>query len=159
MIVGQFAFERSGRNPAPTCAAISGGAIALAVVVAVGVFVGSVDRLDTVPAAHGWPWNLMIGNPNFYMDKGTARQIQHDARFAAVTSANYGQVTIGGISTEALAYDPHGGAPPQVISGRLPRTAGEIALGAKLMEKVHTRGRVDRSALARGRRLPGRPER
>jgi predicted lysophospholipase L1 biosynthesis ABC-type transport system permease subunit len=66
-----------------------------------------------------------------------------------VTAARYGQATIGGDSTELLMIDPDGTSGPTVLSGRLPRTGSEIALGPKLLEHLHSRvGSTVRLSLA-----------
>jgi hypothetical protein len=64
------------------------------------------------------------------------RKIAHDPAITARTGANYGQVRIAGESSEVLAYDPHGTAPPEVTAGRLPRHANEIALGPATMDRL-----------------------
>jgi hypothetical protein len=137
MAVGtHFAFsDDAGRSSGRTV--VAGGAVALAVVVALGVFLAGIDHLYTNPAAHGWPWDAVIGNVNFTMSKARESAILHDPRVDTATRARYGQATVGGRSTEVLAYDPGGGAPPALLSGRLPTHADEIAPGAKLLEELH----------------------
>jgi putative ABC transport system permease protein len=63
--------------------------------------------------------------------------LQHDPRVEARTRIGYGQATVGGVSTEVLAYEQSGTAPPAVVRGRLPVGSGEIALGAKLLRRLH----------------------
>jgi hypothetical protein len=137
MVVGtHFAFgDESGRSA--TRPAVAGGAIALAIVVALGVFLAGTDHLYSSAEAHGWPWDAVIGNTNFTMSKARESAIVHDPRVTEATRARYGQATVGGRSTEVLAYDPAGGEPPEMLSGRLPTHADEIALGAKLLHDLH----------------------
>jgi hypothetical protein len=137
MVVGtHFAFgDEAGRSV--TRPAVAGGAIALAVVVALALFVAGTDHLYGTSVAHGWPWDAVIGNTNFTMTKARESDIVHDRRVRAATAARYGQATVGGRSTEVLAYDPAGGSPPALLSGRLPTHADEIALGAKLLHALH----------------------
>ncbi len=123
--------RRSSTRPA-----IAGGAIALAVVVALGVFLAGTDHLYANGGAHGWPWDAVIGNVNFTMSKARESAIVHDRRVAAATPARYGQVTVGGRSTEVLAYDPAGTAPPEMLQGRAPTHADEIAPGARLLHEL-----------------------
>src|SRR5262249_36618612 len=78
-----------------------------------------------------------IGNVNFNFDKTQLDRLEKDPRIAAMTPVRYGQATVANHSTEVLAMDAHGTAPPHVLSGRLPRTASEIALGPKLSDKLH----------------------
>ncbi len=139
VVVGtHFAFERrasSGSFPARQAVAV--GAAALAVIAGVGVFVGGVDHAYTSRAAHGWPWDVVIGNVNMEMKPPTVARLLADHRLAARTSASYGQATLENTSREVFAFDPNGTAPPEVLRGRLPRTDSEIAIGAHLLN-AHT---------------------
>jgi hypothetical protein len=139
VVIGtQFAFGgESGRSTARP--AIAGGAIALAIVVALGVFLAGTDRLYTNGVAHGWPWDAVVGNTNFTMSQARESAIVHDRRVSAATAARYGQATVGGRSTEILAFDPAGTSPPEMLSGRLPTHADEIAPGAKLLHELNVR--------------------
>jgi putative ABC transport system permease protein len=79
----------------------------------------------------------VIGNVNFSMSEARQTAILHDPRVAAATAARYGQATVGDISTEVLAYDPAGDAPPEMLQGRAPTHADEIAPGEKLLRELH----------------------
>jgi hypothetical protein len=138
LVLGSYvAFARArGARSVPSRQTIAGGALMLALVTGLAVFVGGVDRLYSVPAAHGWAWDAVVGNVNFPLDPSTAHDLARDPQVAGHTRANYGQATVNGSSTEFLAFDPDGTAPPEVLSGRLPRSAGEIALGANLMDRL-----------------------
>ena len=140
VVVGtHLAFERGGSTGAmPSRPAIAGGAVALAVIAAVGVFVRGVDHLYRSPSAHGFPFDIAIGNVNFTMPKDTLRQVTTDPRLATHTAVNYGQATVSGKSVEVLAIADSNAPPATTVSGRLPATATEIALGPKLLAKLHT---------------------
>jgi hypothetical protein len=79
----------------------------------------------------------VIGNVNFTMSNARETAIVHDRRVTAATRARYGQATVGDISTEVLAYDPAGTAPPEMLQGRAPTHADELAPGAKLLRELH----------------------
>jgi hypothetical protein len=133
----QLVFERGrGVRAVPSRPAIAVGAGALAIVTAVGIYVGGVDRLYTVPDAHGWEWDAAIGNSNFPLADETAATLAADDRIAHRTQARYGDATVNGRATEFLAFDADGDAPPQVISGRLPETATELALGRAVLDDL-----------------------
>jgi len=120
---------RTGRG-VPSRSAIAGGATLLAVLVAVGVYVGGADRLYTSRSAHGWVWDAAIGNTNFPLDPATAAKLAADPRITAQTGAADGQAKVNGSAAEFVAFDPSGTVSPAVVSGRVPRTDHEIALGA-----------------------------
>ena len=140
IVVGtHFAFGDGPARGSSTRPAVAGGAVALAVVVGLGVFVAGTDHLYSAGSAHGFPWDAAIGNTNFTMSKARETAIVRDRRVATATRARYGQATVGGRSAEVLAYDPMGSAPPEMLSGRLPTHADEIAPGAKLLRELHAR--------------------
>jgi ABC-type lipoprotein release transport system permease subunit len=132
-----LAFEGPrGRRSAATTQGLVGGVVALVVAGAVGMWVGGVDRLYEVPARHGWPWDVAIGNVNFKMVPATLSRLATDPRLSQQTAATYGQVALNGVSAELFAFDPSGTAPPAVLSGRNPTAPDEIALGDRAMRRL-----------------------
>jgi hypothetical protein len=134
-----LAFERGRHSRSmPARAAVAGGAFALAIVIGVGVFVGGVDTLYSEPAAHGWPWDVTIGNVNFTMPPATAKKLASDPRLEHRTFLRYGDGKINGTPQEILAFDSAGDAPPTMLRGRLPASDTEIALGEQARRELHT---------------------
>ncbi|MCJ7436989.1 MAG: hypothetical protein MUP97_04405 [Acidimicrobiia bacterium] len=130
-----LAFARSRRTRSvPSRQAIAAGAAVLAIVTALGVYVASVDHLYSVPEAHGWQWDAAIGNLNFPLSDTTATRLANDPRVRAHTKARYGVASVDGKSAGFLAFDAKGDAPPDLVAGRLPRTASEVALGAAALD-------------------------
>ena len=133
----RFAFERGrGSRSMPSCAAIAGGAAALGIVVAAAMFVAGLDRLYSVPTERGWAWDAVIGNVNFELSDATARSLATDSRIETLTMGRHGAAELNGAATEVLAIDPMGTAPPEMLSGRLPMSASEVALGARLLDRL-----------------------
>ena len=120
----------------PARAAIVGGAALLAVLIGIGVYVSGIDHLYGDPTAHGWGWDLAVGNSNFPLTPDTVTRLGADPRIAAATTGSYNSAAVNGRSTDFLAFDARGTAPPQVVAGRLPTRAGEVALGAETMRKL-----------------------
>lgn len=136
-IAALVAFDhRRGIGRAPVRAAIVGGAALLAVLIGIGVYVSGVDHLYGDPTAHGWGWDLAVGNSNFPLNADTVTRLAADPRIAAATTSGYGSAAVNGRSTDFLAFDPRGTAPPQVVAGRVPTRSGEVALGAQTMRKL-----------------------
>jgi hypothetical protein len=133
----QFAFERGrGVRSVPSRAAIAVGAGALAVLAAVAVYVAGVDRLYSVPEAHGWRWDAAIGNTNFPLTEATVAALADDERVSGRTRASYGDASVNDRPTEFLVVDPRGGAPPEILAGRLPETSSEVALGSAVLDDL-----------------------
>jgi len=160
-VAAHLAFDRSRTVRAvPSRAAIAGGAILLAILTAIGIYVAGVDRLYSVPTARGWNWDAAIGNVNFPLSPATATKVAQDRRFDAHTAASEGHVSVNGKGVEFLAFDPSGSAPPTVVAGRLPERANEVALGAGALRDlgVHLGSTVDFS-VANGEFDKGGPTR
>ena len=152
-----FALDRGrdGRGFAPR-QAIAAGAAAVAVVAAIALLLGSVDRLYATPAEHGWPWDVAIGNPNFTLTDALAQRLTRDPHVAAATVVRYGQARIDDDSSYVLAVADGGDAPPDVVSGRLPASSTEIALGGRQLRRAAQAHRRHRDVVGRGRRLRAR---
>jgi hypothetical protein len=111
--------------------------VAFAAAIAVGAWLTGTARLYDTPAARGWVWDVSIGNVNFPLDPQTATSLTTDSRVKAATGVRYGQATLDGFSTEVLAFDLAGTAPPKIIRGRLPASPTEAALGEGLLRTLH----------------------
>ena len=131
-----FAFERGRARSLPARAAIAGGAAAIACVVALGLLVSGIERLYSVPAEHGWPWDIVIGNVNFDLTPEEVAAFTSDDRADASVTARYGLATVADEDVELLAIAPDGTAPPAVVEGRVPTSANEIALGRRMMRRA-----------------------
>jgi len=133
-----LAFARAGaRRSPPSRPVILGGVLLVALMTGLAVYGAGVDHAYASAGAHGWEWDAVVGNVNFPLRASTEDEILHDHAVVSATRANYGQASVNGTSTEFLAFDPHGDAPPVVTAGRLPRTAHEIALGPSMLETLH----------------------
>ena len=128
-----------GARSAPTRLAILGGAAALAVVTALVFLVGGIDHLYADRPAHGWPWDVAIGNTNFTLSDQTVATLTHDRRIRASTVARYGQAAVDDVQTELLAVDVKGTAPPELVSGRLPRVGLRDRARPRLLRRIGAR--------------------
>ncbi len=153
VVIGtQLAFAGGNRAGArQSRAGIVGGAVALSIVVAVGIFLTGIDHLYSDPTARGWTWDAVIGNVNFPLSDATVERLSGDERIEAQTVARVCASMVGGEGAEVLAVRPEGTAPPVLASGRLPASASEIALGARLARRLGVeRGDLVRFSIAGG---------
>lgn len=136
----RMALGRNGkRQRASSVVGLSSAVVTIAVVVAVSMWTIGTQRLYDEPSSRGWLWDIAIGNVNFSIDPATAEAVQHSPLVAKATAVSYGQATLNGLSTEVLAFDLAGTAPPDIVQGRLPASPTEAALGAGLMRSLHVR--------------------
>ena len=87
VVIGtQLAFAGGNRAGArQSRAGIVGGAAALSIVVAVGIFLTGIDHLYSGPTARGWAWDAVIGNVNFPLSDATVERLAGDPRIEAQT--------------------------------------------------------------------------
>ena len=154
----QFAFAGGhGSRSRSRRAALAGGAVAVAIVAAVGLYITGVDHLYSVPTAHGWAWDAVIGNVNFPLADTTIERLTHDPRVEAATVGRVCDATVGDEATEVLAVRHGGTAPPVLRSGRLPASANEIAIGARLGRPDARIGDLVRFSVAGGECATNQP--
>ncbi|MEY2583807.1 MAG: putative transport system permease protein [Ilumatobacteraceae bacterium] len=125
------------RRRASSVVGMGASVVAIAAAIAVSMWIIGTQRLYDEPSSRGWAWDVAIGNVNFAMDSATAQAIKDSPFVNRATAVSYGQATLNGRSTEVLAFDLAGTAPPEIARGRLPASPSEAALGAGLMRSLH----------------------
>lgn len=135
---GYLAFPGCGaRRVVPAWQTVGAGVVAVATVVGVALYVIGIDHLRTDKAAHGFGWDVAIGNTNIPMEHDVRARLAADPRFAATTEASYGGATFNGQPAAAFVFgSAESGPGPTIVRGRSPRTPGEVALGEHLMERL-----------------------
>jgi cell division protein FtsX len=131
--------RRGGDRAAPLRSAVVAGATALLVLVGVGTYAASLHHLTSTPSAEGITWDLTIGNPNLEGHTGLdVRKLERNPLVASVlpVMAPEGQATIGHAIVSIAGIDPRR-PPSPALTGRLPRHAGEVALGRRTAAKLH----------------------
>ncbi len=136
----RMAFEPGrGRTAVPVRSALAGSVIAVAAVVAAGVFGASLVGLLGTPRAYGQNWDaitdLGFGGVSPQLADRLLTATPAVARYAP---GDYGEVTIAGTSIAAIGLDDSGGY-LTLLAGRAPRGGGEIALGARTMHDLGLR--------------------
>jgi FtsX-like permease family len=133
-----------GRRAIPLRSAVAGTALAMAGVIGVAVFSGSLTRLTTEPARQGWGWDVIVrgftSNDAIGRDAQGADRLAADPDLSAITQVWLGYLprvnghTVAGFGQRRLKGD-RGFV---IVNGRAPVAADEVALGAKTLQRVGT---------------------
>jgi ABC-type lipoprotein release transport system permease subunit len=134
-----FALDRGrGRHVVPVWSAIAAAVLAVAGVVAAGSFGTSLDRLVNDPARFGWTWDAALPGvdlPESSCSAGSA--VRDDPAVEAAASLCYGDVSVEDVPAIGWSFRSERGAiEPTIVSGRAPRTKGEVALGRELLRGI-----------------------
>ncbi|MCU1457800.1 MAG: hypothetical protein JWL73_1892 [Actinomycetia bacterium] len=140
----RMALERGrGRTAVPVRAACLGAVFGVLGVTAVLVFAGSLDNLVTTPHLYGSTSGFQTTQTNF-----------NSGAPDACNRSDFGLTRVRGVSTVAALCSNdtqidgrplrgwgftnlRGTVQPEITAGRAPRTAGEVALGAVTLRKLH----------------------
>ncbi|HEY3673436.1 MAG TPA: ABC transporter permease [Acidimicrobiia bacterium] len=135
-----------GRTAVPVRTTIVGAVLAVATVVAALVFASSLDHLVSTPRLYGWSWDVRVENGGD--SAASARALHTDVRKAMTASKRVAsfsdtvisRVNLDGVTVTALGVAPaKGRVEPTIVSGRAPRAADEVALGAKTLDRIGAR--------------------
>lgn len=131
-----------GRTAVPVRSTIVGGALAVAMVVAAVVFATSLDHLVTTPRLYGWNWDALVNasGDDPASTRTQARALTHvlvtSSTVRAWERASLSSIRLRSGSVTALGIEPRASVGPTVANGRLPRTGGEVALGARTLRSL-----------------------
>jgi hypothetical protein len=138
----RLAFEPGhGRTAVPVRSALAGSVIAIAAVVAAGVFGTSLVGLIGTPHEYGQNWDA-VTDLGFggVTPQTAARFLAGDRAIEQYAVGDYGAVTIAGRNIAAIGLDERGGhGYLTLLAGRAPAAPGEIALGAQTMRALGLR--------------------
>jgi hypothetical protein len=149
-----MAFRNGGSGGVPARVAVGGAVAAVAALVAALTLGVSLGHLVDDPAAQGWTWDVLVGNPNTQNDQlaAMAPALRADpdiAAFAALVPVEglsadspvpVAQAKSGNGLLPAIALsDVSGSIPPPMLAGRRPLTDHEVALGTATLARMHRR--------------------
>jgi ABC-type lipoprotein release transport system permease subunit len=132
----------AGRTAVPVRSAVASATLGVAALSGAIVFAGSLSHLLTTPLLYGVTWDAMVSNGGGGPLDPALVPIRGDRQVAAWTTAWTGApMLVGGIAADAIALPVPGGGSfvPAPVTGRLPRTSREIALGTQTLRQVHAR--------------------
>ena len=130
-----------GRTAVPARSSLIATTVAVAAVVAAGVFGASFIRLTGTPHRYGQNWSEQLnlqfaGIPAAEVRAALAAQ----PGVTGYAAGDYGQVSIGGQAIPAIGLDPlRGRGFLTLLAGRAPATGAEIALGEGTLRSLHLR--------------------
>jgi len=127
-----------GRSAVPVRSAILATALTVATLVAAVVYVASADHLLDTRPLYGWSHDAQVGSAGLpaIADAVVAGLSQRDD-VVAISSGTVAELQVAGERVSAFALDDQLGAPsPDVLEGRRPRAADEIALGTTTMRRA-----------------------
>jgi hypothetical protein len=132
-------FYRPTRRQLATAGqAILGAALSVALVVGVAVYGAGLDHLHESGAAHGFPWDAMVGNVNFPLNGARLADLQNDSSIvSSAMAAALEQVVLDGHEVSLWAQDTSVSAVGvTILRGRPPRSESEVALGPRTLRSL-----------------------
>lgn len=127
------AFALSSGRVAPVRGSLIAAIVGVAGATAGVSFTASLDRLVAEPVRWGWTADASVAD----IDDADLARLRSDPDIDAVTALSSGEIVLGGRSAPAYGYDDRPGSIGwTVLSGRMPRTAGEVVLGTRLARDV-----------------------
>jgi ABC-type antimicrobial peptide transport system permease subunit len=132
----------AGRTAVPVRSAVASAAVGVAALSAAIVFAGSLSHLLATPVLYGVTWDAVVGNDADTDMRPVVAAVRHDRQVAAWTAGWAGlPLRAGRTEFDAIVLPVPGGASfvPPPVTGRLPRTSREIALGMRTLRELHAR--------------------
>jgi ABC-type lipoprotein release transport system permease subunit len=128
----RFAFTRPSSERAATAPSIAGVAMVVAALVGATVFGVSLRRLLTEPFRYGSNFDLQIGdNGGSELDPLLIEHLRDDPNVTSLVEYATDSARSGDMTVELLGMQQvRGGSGPRIVSGRLPASEDETALGS-----------------------------
>ena len=132
-----------GRTAVPVRTTILGAALAIASVAAAVTFAASLDHLVSTPRLYGWSWDVSVdtGGSSDQDAAALSTQVEDELQRSELvdgySTSVISRLDVDGVTVTALGVRQRRGAVgPTIVTGRAPRAADEIALGAKTLERI-----------------------
>jgi len=130
----------AGRTAVPVRSTVASAAVGVAALSAALVFAASLSHLLVSPALYGVTWDAAVTNNSGTGTSPVVATVKPDRQMAAWTTGWVGaQLRAGRTEFDAIVLPMPGGVsfvlPP--VTGRLPTSSREIALGTKTLRQLH----------------------
>jgi ABC-type antimicrobial peptide transport system permease subunit len=132
----------AGPTAVPVRSAVASAAVGVAALSAAIVFAASLSHLLASPALYGVTWDAIASIDAATDIRPVVATVRHDRQVAAWTTGwAGGPLRAGRTEFDAIVLPVPGGASfvPAPVTGRLPVTSREIALGARTLRELHAR--------------------
>jgi ABC-type lipoprotein release transport system permease subunit len=132
----------AGRTAVPVRSAVASAAVGVAALSGAIVFASSLSHLLASPVLYGVTWDAVVGNKSASDIRPIVATVKHDTQVAAWTTGQArAPLRAGRTSFEAIMLEMPDGASfvPPPVTGRLPESDGEIALGTQTIRQLHAR--------------------
>ena len=130
----------AGRTAVPVRSAVASAAVGVAALSAAIVFAASLSHLLASPVLYGVTWDAIASNNSANDVRPIVATVKQDRQVAVWTSGWTGApLQAGGTAFDAIVLPARGGSSfiPAPVTGRLPSTSREIALGTKTLRQLH----------------------
>jgi FtsX-like permease family len=132
----------AGRTAVPVRSAVASATVGVAALSAAIVFAASLSHLLATPLLYGVAWDAVVTSQAATDVSQVVAAVKRDRQVAAWTTGQAGApLRAGRTEFDAIALPVPGGASfvPAPVTGRLPRTSREIALGTRTLRQLHAR--------------------
>ena len=128
-----------GDKAVPVRSAVLGMIVGVLGLVAVMVFASSLDHLASTPRLYGWTFDFRAPTSGDQFCDHSDAHIGSVNGVGALGAVCYENIEVDGRAVTGWGYTPlRGNIEPEVVEGRVPRTPGEVALGASTLRATHT---------------------
>jgi hypothetical protein len=144
LVAARWLLDRRSRSAAgPSRTALTATVVAVGTVGAALTLVSSLGGLLDSPAAQGWTWDVMVGNPNELGGIGRAGDpLAHEPWVAGYSLVGqlFSPARAGSEQVPLIGVTPVvGEVRPPVLSGRAPVAPDEVALGRDTLRRLGRR--------------------
>jgi FtsX-like permease family len=130
----------AGRTAVPIRSTIASAVVGVAALTAAIVFSASLGHLLASPRLYGVTWDADVQNVNQTGIAPVIGTVARDPQVAGWATAYAGApLEVDGVRADVIAISPgHGSFLPTPTEGHLPRTPGQIALGARTLRAIRS---------------------
>ena len=134
----RFAVQRDrAANGSSLITTLVGLVAAIAAITGALVFAHNLDGLVTSPSRYGWTWDALIDSYNQQISPDFATRVENDHDVAGVTTGARASLVLGGKAIPVYGFRRiRGDVALATPSGRAPRGAHEIAVGAQTLRDI-----------------------